>query len=46
MTPSCTTCRWYLVYRCPCVEPSCRYNQPHLARQGANCPKYQERTDG
>ena len=46
MTPSCTTCRWYLVYRCPCVKPQCRRNRPEFAQQGANCPKYQERTDG
>ena len=46
MTPACTTCRWYQVYRCPCVRPACRFNRPEFVDNGLNCRKYKERPDG
>jgi hypothetical protein len=47
IVPECETCRWWLVYNCPCVPPHCR-RMAQPGREGCHFqpkPSLEEKTD-
>ena len=43
---TCVTCRYHLVYRCPCVKNHCKVKRPEYANGGQDCPRYTPRKEG